>query len=266
MTSKDELGDRMKLYENTETSRKFDSALPVYARIDGRGFSKFTNRMERPFDARMTRCMIEVTKYLVEKTHASIGYCQSDEISLVWPDSTIDNKLFFAGKIQKMCSVLASMSAAKFAVELQSNFGMLGTACPHFDCRVIQLPNRTEAANMLLWRSLDARKNSVSMAARHYFSHSKLQNKRSKDMIEMMAEIGVTMDQLPASFTHGTWVQRVVEERVLTTEELANIPENHRPGPTELVKRSKVLELDMPPFVEVKNRIEVIFDSATPII
>ena len=78
MTTKDALGDRMKSYEAVETHRRFDSTLPVYARIDGRGFSKFTKDMNRPYDLRMTNTMIGVTKYLVDKTHAACGYVQSD--------------------------------------------------------------------------------------------------------------------------------------------------------------------------------------------
>lgn len=41
-------GDRMKTYESIETGRKFIPLLPVYARIDGRCFSKFTRDMDRP--------------------------------------------------------------------------------------------------------------------------------------------------------------------------------------------------------------------------
>ena len=40
----DEFGDRMKAYEAVETSRAFDPALPIYARIDGRAFSAFTRK------------------------------------------------------------------------------------------------------------------------------------------------------------------------------------------------------------------------------
>ena len=40
--STDALGDRMKAYERQETEQRFIPLLPIYARIDGRGFSKFT--------------------------------------------------------------------------------------------------------------------------------------------------------------------------------------------------------------------------------
>lgn len=72
MTDNTALGDRMKEYESYETNRKFMPGLPIYARIDGRGFSRFTRGMERPYDIRMSNAMIETTKVLVEHTHATL--------------------------------------------------------------------------------------------------------------------------------------------------------------------------------------------------
>lgn len=254
----------MKSYEAVETARRFNSNLPVYARIDGRGFSKFTKNMNRPYDIRMTESMVDTTMYLVEKTHARIGYVQSDEISLVWDGNSENNTLFFEGKIQKTCSVLASMAAAAFAVAYSNLFGEISTDCPHFDCRVLQLPNRTEAANMFLWRAIDARKNSVSMAARHHFSHRELQNKSAREMSEMLDGVGYPMTSYPNSFRFGTWIRRDHEDRELTTEEMAAIPEKHRPEPGTIVTRSKMNKIDMPFFMDVVNREDVIFNNATP--
>lgn len=264
MQSKDELGDRMKLYESVETARKFDPKLPVYARIDGRGFSKFTRNMTRPFDRRMTVCMIETTRYLVDKTHAAAGYVQSDEISLVWDGSDENSRLFFDGKLQKSCSVLASMSAARFAVAYADQFDQMSQEYPHFDCRILQMPSRGEAVNMMLWRELDARKNAVSMAARHFFSHKELHGRSGKEMTQMMLDQGQAMHDYPVCFTRGTWLKRVVEDRVLTEDEMQRIPAKHRPAAGTVFTRSSVEVVDMPPFVEVINREAVVFDHASP--
>lgn len=253
----------MKSYELLETGRRIDPTLPIYARIDGRGFSRFTRNMKRPFDPRMTQCMIETTKHLVDATHAAIGYVQSDEISLVWGPVNGESDRFFSGKIQKMCSVLASMAAAKFAVEYAREFGEISHDFPHFDCRVISLPSEPEAANMLLWRELDARKNAVSMAARHFFSHRELQNRSTAEMTEMMLSKGQRMDDYPTSFTRGTWIRRRTEQRMLTADELSRIPEKHRPQVP--VDRSSVSILDMPRFNLVSNREGVIFEGQSPL-
>jgi len=271
---KDDFGNRMKDYEAIETDRRFIPLLPVYARIDGRCFSGFTQGFDRPYDSSLSYIMIETTKYLVEKTHARIGYTQSDEISLVWLQEEYDSEIFFDGKIQKLVSVLASMATAKFNSLCQygSSLGLNRMIAarskeqlPVFDCRVFQLPNRTEAANAFLWREKDATKNAISMAARSFYSHKALHGKSSSEMQEMIFQKGQNFNDYPAFFKRGTFVRRIVEERAFTAEELAKIPEKHRPAPDTLVTRSRVVELEMPIFTKVENRVEVIFEGAEPI-
>jgi len=70
--TQDSLGDRMKVYEYQETNRRFLPNLPIYARIDGHGFSRFTRGMQRPYDERMSRAMVATAGALVEKTHATL--------------------------------------------------------------------------------------------------------------------------------------------------------------------------------------------------
>ena len=101
-----DLGDRMKSYEQKEAGRRFMSLLPVCARIDGKGFSKFTKGLDRPYDRGMSEIMSKTMAYLTQETQASIGYTQSDEISLVWYSPNAKSQIFFDGRIQKMVSVL----------------------------------------------------------------------------------------------------------------------------------------------------------------
>lgn len=250
----DEFGDRMKAYEVVETSRHFDVKLPVYARIDGRSFSRFTRGMERPFDRAMSSAMVETLKYLVAETHARIGYTQSDEISLVWLAEAENTDILFSGKVQKMVSVLASMAAAKFGRVCPDDYG---DRLPHFDCRVFQLPNRTEAANAFLWRAMDARKNAISMAAQAHFSHKTLHGKRQADMIAMLAEKGISFASYPGFFKNGTFARRRAVERPLTADELAAIPAAHRPaGP---VTRTEIETIEDVFLSDVADRDDFIF-------
>jgi tRNA(His) 5'-end guanylyltransferase len=259
LKEKDDFGNRMKAYEAIETARKLDPMLPIYARIDGRSFSRFTRGMDRPFDARMTEAMIETTKHLVHETHARIGYTQSDEISMVWLADSLESDVLFSGKVQKMVSVLASMTAAKFARVCPAGYE---DRMPHFDCRVFQLPSKEEAANAFLWRAMDARKNAISMVAQSRFSHKNLHGQDQKAMLAMLKEIGVNFEDYPLAFRRGSFVRRFNVERMLTAEEMERIPEKHRPaGP---VVRSEMRVVEMPPFNRVVNRVEVIFDGAPP--
>jgi tRNA(His) 5'-end guanylyltransferase len=262
----DALGDRMKAYEARETGRRFLPMLPIYARIDGRNFSAFTRDMERPFDARMTASMVETTKGLIAASHARIGYTQSDEISLVWLADRYDSGIFFDSKVMKMTSVLAGVATANFIREIhRAGFGSeYEDRLPHFDCRVFQLPNKTEAANAFLWRELDATKNAISMAARSIYSHKSLDHKDGAEMQEMLFAKGINFNDYPASFKRGTFMRRENVERSLSDEELARIPERHRPAPGALVTRSEIRVLAMPKFRTVTNREAVIFDGAMP--
>lgn len=264
---KDDFGDRMKAYEAAETERFFMPLLPIYARIDGRCFSGFTQGLERPFDLRISRAMVETTRFLVEETHARIGYTQSDEISLLWQQDRLDSEVFFNGKITKLVSVLASLATAKFNHICLTDEALRERTrklLPVFDCRVFQLPNRAEAANAFLWREKDATKNAVSMAARSFYSARQLHGKSGAEMQEMIFQKGQNFNDYPAFFKRGTFVRRITEGRPFTPEELARIPEPHRPAPETLVTRSRVVELDMPVFSKVRNREAVLFDGAAP--
>lgn len=261
----DEFGDRMKAYEAVE-DRRFETGLPIYARIDGRSFSRFTKGMQRPFDADMTAAMVETAMVLVEKTHARIGYTQSDEISLVWLANDEDSQTFFDGRVQKLASVLAGLATAAFTAAILRNATLAAYAerLPHFDCRVLTLPSLAEAANMILWREQDARKNAIQMAAQAVFSPKQLHGKSGREMLAMLADHGVDFEAYPPSFTRGTFVRRATFDRAFTAEELARIPEKHRPAPDSLVTRSEVRTLSVPPFSTVSNRVAVVLEGADP--
>lgn len=79
----DALGDRLKHFERLRTEDKCIPDLPIYIRLDGRGFSNFTRNMLRPYDSRMSKLMEATTAYLVKEFNATIGFTQSDEISLI---------------------------------------------------------------------------------------------------------------------------------------------------------------------------------------
>lgn len=256
MRAPDELGDRMKAYERA-TEVRLDPALPIVARIDGRAFSTFTRGCEKPFDTRVSRAMRAAAKHIVEKSHAKIGYVQSDEITLIWQNAE-GGSIIFDGRVLKLCSVLASMVAVRFDREFGSN------RMPAFDCRVWQVPSQEEAANTLLWRALDARKNSVSSACRAHFSAKKMHGKRQADMLDMLASVGVDFDTAySVEDRHGVFFRRVTCERQIDDETWEKIPEKHRPN-SRLAMRSLVEAIPMPFFRDVTNRAAVIFNGDAP--
>lgn len=263
--SKDPMGNRLKAYEVKETSRAFFKQLPVYARIDGRGFSRLTKGLQRPYDEQFSKVMQATTKKLVDTTNSKIGYTQSDEISLVWQVENPEGEMFFGGKVQKMCSVLAALTTSIFMLELSKSEKLhnLINKLPHFDCRVFQLPSETEAANTFLWREKDATKNAVSMAARSFYSHSALQDKSASDMQEMIFQAGQNFNDYPAFFKRGTFLQRKLNEGYIEDEVWDKIPDDRKPESRILI-RSNVESIDMPIFGSVSNREDVIFRGEKP--
>lgn len=246
----DALGDRLKTYERIETDQKFPPNTYLYVRLDGRTFSKFTKGLARPYDIRMSSLMKEVTQALVKEFNAVIGYTQSDEINLIINNS-YETSCIFEGKKQKLISTLASYASAVFNAKLAKAIPEKDPETtgkyPSFDCRIFPVQNKGEAANAILWREQDAIKNSVSMAAYHYFSHRDLHKVNTHVMKDMLkTQANVIWDDYPKFFKSGSYYQRVTY--------LKACPD----GST--VTRSKVDEVDLTiSELSHEERIEKIF-------
>lgn len=255
------LSDRMKVYEGMETNRILMPHLPALVRLDGRCFHSFTRGMERPFDQDLSNAMIGTTEYIAKETNASMGYTQSDEISLVLLAKTPESSIFFDGSIFKLTSILAAMVSVYF-----NKFDFGGDDMPVFDCRVWNVPTREEAANYFLWREQDATRNSIQMAAQSVYSQKQLMNKNTSEMQEMLFQKGINWNDYPDFFKRGTYIQRHTVLRQFTPAELAVLPDKHaaRTDPDLQVERTEFRQLAMPPFIKVTNRVQVVFEGADP--
>jgi tRNA(His) guanylyltransferase len=264
----DQLGNRMKLYEGMEAGRRLLPLVPVCARIDGRSFHSFCKGLERPYDERLCKLMVLTCKHLVLETDAKVGYTQSDEISLVWFAEDWKSQIFFDGRIHKMTTQLAAIASVYFNRHMVEMIPEKATKMPTFDARVWNVPNLTEAANCLLWREQDATRNSISMAAQSKFSHNQLHNKNCKEMQEMLFQHhGVNWNDYPRHFKRGTYFMRRTLETPFTAEELSLLPPKHEAhkNPQLVIKRSTVVEVDLPPLSRIANREGVLFHGETPL-
>lgn len=268
--AKDQFGDRMKKYEELATNAVFMPRLPVVCRLDGRGFSRWTKGLQKPYDVRMSRLMIAVTKLLVRETSARVGYTQSDEITLVMvPEEGQD--LYFGARIAKVLSVSAS-AATQYFTQLLPDFipekvpsathaencdFLNGNDCnckmwekllsraPMFDARAFAVPDLDEAANAVLWREQDATRNSINGAAHEQFGHSALKGKKSTEKMEMLFQVGINWNDYPSFFKKGTYVRRKF------------FPD---------LGKSKIVELNCPPLRRVSHaeRKEILFGDFEP--
>lgn len=190
---KDLLGDRMKEYENASVTF-VDGSKPVYMRIDGRSFSKFTKSLvkgglvEKPRDKRFEQVFIEATKETVKEFHMALGFHQSDEVSLFF--NVLENEasqLPFNGKVQKLCSVVSSYFTSAFMANFQYIYDDYAPLLS-FDARVCELPSKAESTNMLVWRYQDARRNMIQDIAHHQFGHKAIDRKSTQEKYEMIGE------------------------------------------------------------------------------
>jgi tRNA(His) 5'-end guanylyltransferase len=259
----DSLGDVMKSFERVETDRAAAPGEIVIVRIDGASFSRFTSHLEKPFDERLHRAMIEASRKVVEDFKCRIGYTQSDEATFVlWePEGTLP----FGGKFQKIATRFATKFATAFLLQALKLFPeAVEEQVPEFDGRSHSLPTPEYGAKNVFWRETDARKNAVSMLAQAEFSQSVLQGRSSQEMKEMLAGKGIDFHAQPEAFRRGTFLRRMVVERELEPERLARIPEDRRPkGP---VRRSVVAEVPLPHLTFVENLTEVIILGEEPIV
>src|SRR5690606_17053825 len=167
----------------------------------------------------------------------------------------------------KMTSTLAAMATVYFNRLLPRFFPPeYSERMPTFDARVWNVPNIQEGANAFLWREQDGTKNSISMAARCYYSHQELMNKNGSEMQEMLWQKGVNWNDYPAHFKRGTYIQRRKTVRKFTTEELEKLPEKHeaRRNPDLMVERTDYFPLELPPLAKVYNRARVLFLGHPP--
>jgi tRNA(His) guanylyltransferase len=269
MPDKSALGTRIKFYEK-QARFNLHPNLPYVARLDGRSFSKWTKDLKKPFDDRLTELMRETTKYLVEQCNgeAVLGYTQSDEISLVFREGKYENQ-WWGGRTDKIISNLVGLAVYYFNTnnDIPEKQGKLAL----FDCRLFQLPNRQEAINSVIWREQDAVKNSISMLAQAHFSHGKpnsqlfgLDGSQMQD--KLMLEKGINWNDLDPMYKRGSYVQKKVVKRKLTTEELNDLPPMHnaRKNPEMEFERTTYAFIDMPIITKVTNREAVFFENADP--
>ena len=234
---KDNLGDRMKTYENV-TRTYLTRRTPVIIRIDGKAFHSFTRGFEKPFDNILVKTMQQTMKHLCENIEGCVlGYTQSDEITLVLCDyKKLTSQAWFDNNIQKICSVSASMATMAFNLAFRQNvkewdvdcYADMDVTClsrsrvqydrsrvqydkyvskfdtAMFDSRVFNIP-KEEVNNCLLWRQQDATRNSIQSVAQANFSHRQLECKNCKELQKiLLQEKGIDWNTYPTYLKRGS--------------------------------------------------------------
>ena len=207
--SKDSLGNRIKAYENVSRSY-LTQRTPVILRIDGRAFHTFTRSLEKPYDVKLMKSMVEAAcAVAMDMQGFKLGYIQSDEASFLITDyDDINTQGWFNYNLSKMVSISASVMTANFNQEFQfqtkDNYPYFAT----FDSRAFNIPEM-DIANYFLWRAKDWERNSLQMFCRSIFSHNELNGKKRDDMHEMLYQKGKNWatDTTPQQ-RNGTFIRK----------------------------------------------------------
>jgi tRNA(His) guanylyltransferase len=111
-----QLSDRIKEFYEDRTKQFLMRRQITIIRLDGKGFSKFTKKLNKPFDNGFSDDMDNTTKFLCENIQGvKFGYTQSDEITLVLTDfDNLESSAWFDYNVQKMVSIAASIATARF--------------------------------------------------------------------------------------------------------------------------------------------------------
>lgn len=269
---KDNLGDRMKSYENI-TRTYLPGRMPIIIRIDGKAFHTFTKGFKKPFDDILIRAMEETAAVLCRDIEGvKIAYTQSDEISLlITNNDTWETQPWFGNNLQKMASVAASIAtlafnrafgslARDFINEVYYKDSSVATdkllntyldardKGATFDARVFVLP-ADEVCNYFWWRQADAQRNSIQACGQFYFSHKELQHKSSKDIQEkLLLEKNFDWNALPNNKKYGVCI--VKKSQTVKTEVDFNTSEF-----TKICKNKWVVDENIPLFFENRSYI-----------
>jgi tRNA(His) 5'-end guanylyltransferase len=253
------LKDRMDRYE---ASYNFMIPPRTYTivRIDGKNFSKYTKQFNKPFDDDLSDVMDIATVNTCQEFNPKFAYTQSDEVSFLFTDfDTIETEMMFKGKVQKLCSLIASKftaefnntmlmrkasqseDASDFLCDILEGNVLPITAC--FDARVFIIPDFREVSNYFVWRQQDATRNSVSMAASSYYSHKQLTGVSGSDKQDLLMDKGINWNNYKTKYKRGIVINRKeISVPTLTTNSIENI-----------MRKKWVLDNDTPIFTQDKE-------------
>ncbi len=211
--------------QDAETGRRAPHKF-IVVRLDGRSFSHLTRNLVRP-DARFSSLMCDVAEHVAKETKSALTYTHSDEITLVLHNLT-PSTVFFSGKYQKLCSVIASMASVRFNKLLPERIPELKDAEALFDCRAWSLTTPEDVLGVLRWRQADCIRNAIPTTALSVLGGKIIKSGTTCKELLDDEDVRNAWRQQPQDVRYGTFIRFVKLERPLSPNRLQSIPEPHR--------------------------------------
>jgi tRNA(His) guanylyltransferase len=216
MSSK--LKDRIERYQ-AQSDHKLLERLPIVICINGRGFTKVTQLLDKPYCSKLAECLISTMIYICPMIEGALfAYQHNDEIVIIARnDQTNDTSPWFDNKIQKICSATASIATVHFnkcAASLQLDL----TGDPAFLSQVFTPPSISEAIQAVVYKQQQNFHTSIQSACL-YELLKKYNRDAIKDMLTGLSidekvdllsqECGVDFNSYPISFRRGVACYKV---------------------------------------------------------
>lgn len=237
------LQQRMISYEES-TSPRIISRIPVIIKIDGRSFSRATKRIQKPFCHRTMAILNGTMLSLVKKIDGAVfGYQYSDKIVLVLRnDRGEEEDPWFGNDVQAMCSAAASMATYEFMTqlwEIDEPPELEGDIS--FKTNVFGIPNIIEVINYIIYRQYCCMQYAIDETVYSVIGRgSTLDGVDIEDRKKILDDAGVSLEEFPASFRHGS--------AVYLTPKLVHTAHG------EVTHHKWLVDFEIPLFVEKKDR------------
>lgn len=177
----------------------------IVVRIDGRNFSQLSRKLEfeKPYDIDFVKILSKASYQLFKEFNPLFIYTFSDEISLLL------GEVPFAGRVEKIDSVMASFLSGAFTREIMKNDRFLerfqDMTPVSFDSRVIPL-SREWVVSYFQERQMEAWRNCLNgysyWTLRKEYSRAEtmeiLHEKKSSQLHDLLFSKGINLAQMPA--------------------------------------------------------------------
>lgn len=207
------LKDRIESYQESYNF-KLLNRVPLIICLNGRGFSRVTSLLEKPYCGEFAESMLSTTLKLCGEVEGSLfGYQYHDEIVIVVRnDQNPETVPWYDNKLQKICSITSSIASLHFNTYIKNkDLSLIGDSL--FTSQVFVVPNMAEAVNALIYKQQQNFHLSIQFAC-FYELLKKYDKVNIKEMLSGLSvdekvdllkqECGIDFNGYPASFRRGS--------------------------------------------------------------
>lgn len=146
------LKDRINSYQEA-SDYKLLGRLPLIICVNGRGFSKTTELLDKPYCPKFAECILSTTLRLCSEIEgAFFAYQFNDEIVIVTRnDQGPETTPWYDNRVQKINSIVSSIASVHFN-NCANTVGLNLVGEPFFTAQIFAVPNIAEAINSIIYK------------------------------------------------------------------------------------------------------------------